>query len=81
MMTLALAACSGAGGSPQAQCERDASQDPAVRTIYQRSDGYYTYGETKQRADLQEAKRQAVLRCLRAKGLVPPGGVQPVVPR
>lgn len=80
-MVLALTACSGPGDSGKAQCERQASQDPAVQTIYARSNGYYTVSGTKQQADLVEATRQAVLRCMRAKGLAPPGGVQPVAPR
>jgi len=81
MMALALAACSGPDSSAEAQCRRQASQDPAVQTVYSRSDGYYTYSPTTQYSDLQESQRQAVLRCMRARGLVPPGGVQPVVPR
>ena len=75
-----LAACAG-GNSPEEQCERQATQDPAVHAIYARSDGYYTIGETKQRDELLTATRAAVQRCMRAKGLAPPGGVQPVVVR
>ncbi len=81
IMALALASCSGQDSSAQAQCERQASQDPAVHTVYSRSSGYYTFSPTPQYSDLQEARRQAVIRCMRAKGLLPPGGVQPVVPR
>jgi hypothetical protein len=81
MLALALAACSGPENRAEAQCRREAARDPAVQTVYSRSDGYYTYAPTVQNSDLEEAKRQATLRCMRAKGLLPPGGVQPVVPR
>jgi hypothetical protein len=74
-----LAACSigPADNSPQAQCERQADDDPAVAAIYSGTNGAYTYVGAV-RDDLIAAKRQAVMRCMRAKGLAPPGGVQPV---
>ena len=81
IMALAVAGCSAAEASPEAQCERQAMQDPAVQAIYSRSNGYYTVSGTQQEADLAQAKRQAVMRCTRAKGLAPPGGVQPIAPR
>ena len=55
-------------------------QDPAVQEIYTRTNGYYTFPWW-QRDDLLAAKKQATVRCMRAKGLAPPGGVQPVAPR
>ena len=73
-----LAAC--ADNTPQAECERQAMNDPDVLEIYTRTDGNYTF-EGVQHTQLRDYKRQAVLRCMRAKGLAPPGGVQPVVPR
>jgi hypothetical protein len=48
-----------------------------VVEIYSRTNGAYTRSGT-ENADLVAAKRQATLRCLRQKGLAPPGGVQPV---
>jgi hypothetical protein len=66
--------------SAQADCERQADRDPAVVEIYTRTNGYYTFPWTA-RDDLLAAKRQATLRCMRQKGLAPPGGVQPVQPR
>ena len=48
--------------------------------IYSRTNGDYTYGGYQAYYDLREAKRQAMLRCMRAKGLAPPGGVQAVKP-
>jgi hypothetical protein len=55
-------------------------KDTATTEIYTRTNGMYTFPYS-QRDDLIQAKRQAVMRCMRAKGLAPPGGVQPVVPR
>ena len=80
LLGVALAACGSADNSPQVQCDREADKDPAVVEIYTRTNGMYTFPYS-QRDDLIQAKRQAVMRCMRAKGLAPPGGVQPVVPR
>jgi hypothetical protein len=80
LLGVALAACDSVGNSPQAQCEREADKDPAVVEVYTRTNGMYTFPYT-QRDDLIQATRQAVMRCMRSKGLSPPGGVQPVVPR
>jgi len=77
-----LVACSGGGGdtTPQQQCEQQAEKDPKVVQIYARTNGAYIVpGPVKD--DLLMAKRQAVTRCMRAKGLAPPGGVQPVQPQ
>ena len=65
-LLLLLAACS-SGDSPQAECERQADQDPAVRAIYTRTNGDYTSNLYQSYYDLGEAKRLATLRCLRAK--------------
>jgi hypothetical protein len=46
--------------------------------IYSGTNGAYTQPWI-QRDQLLAAKRQAVLRCMRQKGLAPPGGVEPVV--
>ena len=83
LLGCALAACSlGAGdNSPQARCERQAVSDPKVAEIYRRSNGEYTYVGYQARDELLMAKREAVSRCMRAKGLAPPGGVQAVQPR
>ena len=81
ILALSLTACSGPDSRAEAQCRRQATQDPAVRTVYARSSGYYTFSTTPQQSDLEEATRQAVMRCMREKGLISPGGVQPVVPR
>jgi len=78
-LALLLAAC-GADDTPQAQCARQANDDPKVLEVYTRTNGDYTYPWV-QRDELLMARRQAEMRCMRAKGLAPPGGVQPVVPR
>jgi hypothetical protein len=76
-----LQACgSSADNSPQAQCERQADSDPKVVEVYTRSNGAYTF-DPKVRNELLMAKREATMRCMRAKGLAPPGGVQMVEPR
>jgi hypothetical protein len=77
-VVLLLAACT--ANTPRAECEQQAMNDPNVLEIYTRTNGYYTFDDV-QRTQLLDYKRQAVLRCMRAKGLVPPGGVQPVIPQ
>jgi len=49
--------------------------------IYQRGNGEYSFVGYQARNDLLMAKREAVMRCMRAKGLAPPGRVQAVQPR
>ena len=80
LLTLILGSCN-SGDTPQAECARQAEQDPAVREIYSRTNGDYAKGGYQAYYDLREAKRQAALRCMRAKGLAPPGGVQVVKPQ
>jgi hypothetical protein len=74
-LAIALAACSagGSGDSPQAQCERQANDDPEVVAIFQQP-WVDTY-------KLSFAKQQAMQKCLRKKGIGSPGGVQPVLVR
>ncbi len=79
MLALVLLSCGGTDNSPQAQCERQANDDPTVMSIYRGEQGDYTQlGPA--RSNLIWAKRQATLKCLRQKGLVPPGGVEPIRP-
>jgi len=79
-VTTTACALGGSDNSPQAQCERQANDDPAVLEIYSRTNGAYTQSGTVNQ-DLVAALREATLRCMRQKGLAPPGGVQPVRPR
>jgi hypothetical protein len=75
---LLMVSCS-ADDTPQAQCVRQADQDPTVRSIYRGDQGDYTrIGPA--RSNLMFAKRQATIACLQAKGILPPGGVEPVRP-
>ena len=77
LVLLVLTACGSADNSPQAQCERQANDDPTVVEINTTSNGIYT---PQVRSRLAIAKREAMLKCLRLKGLAPPGGVEPVNP-
>jgi len=50
-----------------------------VQSIYAGYQGDYTQiGPA--RSNLMFAKRQATITCLQAKGILPPGGVEPVRP-
>jgi len=67
-----LAACGygGSDNSPQAQCERQARDDPALEDVYHQP-----------WVDTYKVKfiiNQALVKCLRQKGLAPLGGVEPV---
>jgi hypothetical protein len=77
----ALVSCSlgASDNSARAECERRADDDPAVLALYTENEGGYTYLRT-DRDLIASAKRQAMMRCMRAKGLAPPGGVQGVEP-
>jgi len=82
VLALLLTGCSAGDNSPQAECARQADQDPRVVEIYTRTNGAYTLTFGWGLPDeLKAAKRAAVLRCMREKGLAPPGGVQQVQPR
>jgi ABC-type glycerol-3-phosphate transport system substrate-binding protein len=78
VLGLGLAACGSTGNTPEAQCQRQAEDDPAVVDIYTRTNGAYTQPWA-ERDQLIRAKKEAFIRCMRAKGLLPPGGVEPVV--
>ena len=80
LLPLALLACGPTGNSPEAECTRQAEQDPTVRSIYRDDQGYYTQQTGEARANLQWAKQQAFRKCMQAKGLLPAGGVEPVRP-
>ncbi len=48
-------------------------------SIYRGDQGDYTQVGLA-RSNLMFAKRQATIKCLQAKGILPPGGVEPVRP-
>jgi hypothetical protein len=81
LLPVLLAACSvgASGDSPQAQCERQAYNDPEVRQIIGNSAGNYMDGGP-QRDQMLWAVRQGTQRCLQKKGLAPPGGVEALQP-
>jgi hypothetical protein len=83
LVALPLTGCGAGDGSAQSECARQANQDPKVVEIYTRTNGAYTLGafEWGFPDELKAAKRAAVLRCMREKGLAPPGGVELVQPR
>jgi hypothetical protein len=75
-LCLLLAACSGGDPStPQAACARQADDDPAVKDMQMKAAGSLQY-EWDNSERIQLAKRDATLRCLRARGLAPKGGVE-----
>ena len=81
LLPLALAACGSpeqAADTPRAQCERQAKDDPRVKQFASdlASDNYYVQYQAAE--GQQQALRQATERCMRLRGLAPPGGVEPV---
>jgi hypothetical protein len=74
VLPLLLAGCA-TDDTPEAQCKRQAYDDPAVRQAY--TDSISAYNQAG-RDKLAVALRQATLECLQKRGLAPPGGVQPV---
>ena len=82
LLGVLLAGCAkdAPAGSPQTECEQQAENDPRVAEIYQRSNGTYTMVGYPAHRELLMVKREAFVRCMRAKGLLPPGGVQAVQP-
>lgn len=75
-LCLLLAACSGGGGNTREDaCASQANGDPAVKELLMKAAGTPQFEwENEQRIKL--ARRDATLRCLRARGLAPKGGVE-----
>jgi hypothetical protein len=74
---LLLAACSGgaAPGTPEQACASQANDDPVVKELVMKGAGTMQFQwDNEQRLVL--ARRDATLRCLRARGLAPKGGVE-----
>ncbi len=72
---LALAACGPDTSTPQGQCRAEAYNDPKVKDIQIRMLGNQML-QSQLMPDLNDAVHAATLRCLRARGLAPPGGVE-----
>ena len=69
-----------AGKTPQQECEYQANNDPKVVDLeIQRFS--LTPADRDISPDIAVARRQALLRCLAARGVIPPPGVEPVRPR
>ncbi|TPG58053.1 phosphoribosylamine--glycine ligase [Roseomonas nepalensis] len=87
LMGLLLAACAANDPLPratnptEAACRREAEESPAVRAGFARlppTANADLFNRAK--ADLAATERTAYFRCLRDKGLAPPGGVEAVRP-
>jgi hypothetical protein len=68
------------GSGPEAECRRAADADPKVQDLTMKQ---ISAGATQPdlKPDIAVARREAYLRCMRKRGLAPPGGVEPVAPR
>lgn len=75
---LALGGCSlsgGGGNTPQDICARAADDSPVVHEMLRIGAGAPQYLKDNDRK-LQQAKQDAMLACLRTRGLAPKGGVE-----
>jgi len=82
-LTVSLAGCSSwfepQGNSPQAECRRQAYDDPAVKQYVIASMGR-TGANPQNQFDYEKALRDATNACLKKKGIAVRGGVEPVRP-
>ena len=76
-LALLLAGCSGgaAPGTPEQACAAQASEDPAIKELMMKAAGSQQF-EWDNAERIRLARRDATLRCLRARGLAPAGGVE-----
>jgi hypothetical protein len=77
IVALLLAGCAAATTppTPQAACEREAQDDPVVRDMRMKGAGSPSYLAWEQER-MRIAVQEATLRCLRARGIIRPGGVE-----
>lgn len=82
LMSGLLAACGGSAGvasapaSPQEQaCVAQADQDPALKEARAIAAGRLDW-EYQHEPEMRQLRRDAITRCLRARGLAPRGGVE-----
>jgi hypothetical protein len=79
-LLLALAGCA-QDTSPQGICERQSWDDPDVKDLMRRMGGV-TNDSDRMKDLLARTRKRAVMQCLQADGILPPGGVeQVIVPR
>ncbi len=73
-----LAGCADSGPmTDQQACEKQANDDPVVKLMIMKGAGT-THYMIEHQDELKAARQDAVLNCLRARGLVAPGGVERV---
>lgn len=61
--------------TPEEACARAADDDPAVRTLREKIAGN-PFWEFQHGNQIRQVRRDAITRCLAARGLVPAGGVE-----
>ena len=66
--------------TPEAQCEAAAYDDPTVKEIILQRNSGNQDAFVQLLPNQRDAVKRATQRCLRQKGLAPPGGVEPVQP-
>ena len=78
-LPLLLAGCAfgPSDNTPQGQCQVQAENDPAVKEFYRTTPGLYTVSGGANE-ELKVLVRDGYMRCMRARGLASPGGVQTV---
>lgn len=74
-LCLLLAACASREPPAVQACRAQANDDPEVGRLVARSAGSGSF-EREHRDELRDTRRQAMLRCLRARGFAAPGGVE-----
>ena len=72
---LLLAACASNDPPAVQACKAQANDDPEIRHLIAASAGSGSFALNHQ-YELRDLRQQATLRCLRARGLAPPGGVE-----
>jgi hypothetical protein len=74
---LVLASCAADHDPPEVRaCKAQSSDDPEVRRLIAINAGSESFQAQQGQLELEDARKQATLKCLRARGLAPPGGVE-----
>jgi hypothetical protein len=77
-LLLAVAGCA-RDNSPRGVCERESWNDPIVKLLMEKIAGNPTQQDIWE-PELDRARKRATVRCLQAAGVLPAGGVEPVIP-
>lgn len=73
---LLVAGCGGPPESPQeSACAQESYSDPTVKDLIMKGAGSEHFQRENQDV-LAFARKAAIVRCLKARGIVPPGGVE-----